>query len=180
MQGSDTPGGCSAADLVAGTESVIPIKRESYNPFAKKGPSNASAAAPVVKARVQRPPPTRFGYLEKLAKAGTTKWDKRYFELTPTATLNFYKKEGGRNVGTVFLKGCTISAMPGDPYVMELQSEDQKYTLKVSLCAIWVCKPALLFQLSGVSAPAIFSWILSMSAYALCFYNLHPHSLHIP
>ena len=61
-------------------------------------------------------PPGRSGWLHKLSggKSRKQKWDKRYCELSQTGYIHYYKKQGGKNAGSVFLRGAPIS-MNEDP-----------------------------------------------------------------
>ena len=98
-------------------------------------PPEGGGAPPASPARPPPPvaatgPPTRKGYLEKQAPGRAAKWDRRYFELTASGSMDYYKKEGGRNVGNIFLKGCPVGVAPDDPCIFFVQSEDRTYTLR--------------------------------------------------
>ena len=69
------------------------------------------------------------------------KWDKRWCELSDTGYIHYYKKEGGKNAGSVFLKGCPVSADPDDPTTFLVPTPDRTYAFKTdssSKCAGWV------------------------------------------
>lgn len=50
------------------------------------------------------------------------KWDKRYFELSNTGYLHYYKKEGGKNQGSVYLRGCRVTMDKDDKLTLLLQA----------------------------------------------------------
>ena len=66
--------------------------------------------------------------IEMLAHARTPngdrapKWEKRFFELASTGYMHYYKKEGGKNVGSIYLRGSTARVDPADACVFIIQS----------------------------------------------------------
>jgi hypothetical protein len=72
-----------------------------YNPFAPAGAAARGATAGGTAApREKRAPPTRTGFVDKLSggKGLAPKWEKRWFELTNTGYLHYFKKEGSKNL----------------------------------------------------------------------------------
>lgn len=67
-------------------------------------------------------PPTRNGWLEKMSGGRGSKWDKRFFELNTSGSLLYYKKEGGKNVGSIYLRGCPVRLDPEDAAVILIQT----------------------------------------------------------
>eukprot|EP00117_Sycon_ciliatum_P047373 scpid58200/ scgid33838/ Disheveled-associated activator of morphogenesis 1 len=52
--------------------------------------------------------PTRSGWMDKLGTgAGIVKIDKRWFELDDSGSIYYYKKEGGKPLGSVYLRGMS-------------------------------------------------------------------------
>ncbi|XP_074617282.1 uncharacterized protein LOC141876525 isoform X2 [Acropora palmata] len=95
------------------------------------------------------PKPTKQGFLEKLSggKHQSKKWDNRYFELTDTGNLYYYKKaDGGKPINSIYLKGCPVNIDPNDASVLIVKTEDRDWNLKAvnfeEACA-W--RDALLF-----------------------------------
>ncbi|XP_022802689.1 uncharacterized protein LOC111340162 isoform X4 [Stylophora pistillata] len=77
--------------------------------------------------------PTRKGFLDKLSggKHHSPKWDNRYFELTDTGYLNYYKKaDGGKPINSIYLRGCPLEIDPNDPLVILIKTEEREWNLK--------------------------------------------------
>lgn len=103
-----------------------------YNPFASPAKGAAGGAA---KSSKPKKAPTREGYLDKLSggKHRAPKWDKRYFELASTGYLHYYKKEGGKNVGSIYLRGCPVRLDPDDNTTLLIQAGELVLARVVSL-----------------------------------------------
>ena len=69
-----------------------------------------------LQSRANRAPPTREGFLSKKSGGNKrkSKWDRRWCELSDTAYIHYYKKEGGKNAGSVFLKGAHVMVDTND------------------------------------------------------------------
>jgi len=78
-----------------------------------------------------RKPPTRTGWLEKMA-GKSHKWDKRFFELNTSGSLLYFKKEGGKNAGSIYLRGCPVRLDLDDPAVILIQTEGRMWMLRAS------------------------------------------------
>ena len=79
------------------------------------------------------PKPTKQGFLEKLSggKHQTPKWDNRYFELTDTGYLYYYKKpDGGKPINSIYLRGCPVEIDPSDSCVVLVKTDDRDWSLK--------------------------------------------------
>lgn len=76
--------------------------------------------------------PSRSGYLEKLSggKHHTPKWDQRYFELTETGYLNYYKKPEGKVINQIYLRGCPVEIRKADPCIVVIKTDDRDWQLK--------------------------------------------------
>eukprot|EP00117_Sycon_ciliatum_P018023 scpid6270/ scgid5335/ Formin-F; Diaphanous-related formin dia1 len=76
--------------------------------------------------------PTRKGYLMKLSggKHRAAKFDKRFFELAEAGSLYYYKKEGGKALGAIYLRGVVAEHDKEDPSVISFMAEDRQWTLK--------------------------------------------------
>ena len=80
-------------------------------------------------------------------KHQSKKWDNRYFELTDTGHLYYYKKAGERKpIKSIYLKGCPVEINPNDASVLIVKTEERDWNLKAvdfeEACA-W--RDALLF-----------------------------------
>eukprot|EP00730_Choanoeca_flexa_P004949 TRINITY_DN11846_c5_g1_i1.p1 TRINITY_DN11846_c5_g1~~TRINITY_DN11846_c5_g1_i1.p1 ORF type:complete len:1636 (+),score=587.46 TRINITY_DN11846_c5_g1_i1:537-4910(+) len=123
------------------TNVVNPFKDESMratsNPFAKGGKkSQFTAVAPTAaKAKKKKTkkgePPSRTGWLDRL-NPKSRKWEKRFFELVTSGYCHFYKKEGGKNQGSIYLRNCPVRLDPDDATVVLVQTEERLYTLRAS------------------------------------------------
>eukprot|EP00911_Craspedida_sp_UC1_P003024 UC1_evm6s2203 len=81
----------------------------------------------------RRKAPTREGYLEKMSGAKrSTKFEKRFFELSNTGYLHYYKKEGGKSAGSIYLRGTTCRLDPDSSTTVFLQTEDRLYIFKAT------------------------------------------------
>lgn len=81
------------------------------------------------------PKPTRSGFLGKLSggKHHTPKWDNRYFELTDTGYLNYYKKaDGGKPINSIYLRGCPLEIDPNDPLIVLIKTDDRDWSLRAA------------------------------------------------
>ena len=65
------------------------------------------------------------------AKLGQ-RWDRRWCELSDTGYLHYFKKEGGKNAGSVFLKVCTVRVDPDDRNTILLAGEERVYVFQAS------------------------------------------------
>lgn len=117
------------------------------NPAGRTASASAGTRKPVPRGpAAKRAPPTRSGCLDKvlsgkgrcdavsllmrrvcvlktsLAHSRLAKVERRYYELVASGQLHYYKKEGGKNLGSVFLKGCSVRLDPEDPTALLLQS----------------------------------------------------------
>jgi len=152
---SSTSSLASADEPPATTEDVVDESVLENNAFMKKQPSkkklpisyNPFGDKPIEKqlaeARQANATPTREGFLTKLSagKHGRPpKWDKRWFELEESGYVNYYKKQGGKNSGSVYLQGCSLAIDTEDPCVVLIKSETRVYTLRAEtseLMALW-------------------------------------------
>jgi len=78
---------------------------------------------------------TRSGFLGKLSggKHHTPKWDNRYFELTDTGYLNYYKKaDGGKPINSIYLRGCPLEIDPNDPLIVLIKTDDRDWSLRAA------------------------------------------------
>ena len=82
----------------------------------------------------RRSAPARAGVLQKWTqkKAGPGRWEDRFFTVGPTGSINWYKKEGGKISGSVFLQGCSVESEASDPLVLILKTETKQYRLRGS------------------------------------------------
>ncbi|XP_048577123.1 formin-like protein 6 isoform X2 [Nematostella vectensis] len=78
------------------------------------------------------PRPTRQGYLDKLSggKHKAPKWDNRYFELTDSGHLHYYKKPDSKIINTIYLRGCPVEMDDEDPAVVIVRTEEREWRLK--------------------------------------------------
>eukprot|EP00794_Sanderia_malayensis_P011194 gene11194-12368_t len=85
---------------------------------------SAAIASPIM--------PVKHGFLEKLSggKKRSQKWDRRYFEVTTSGYLYYYKKVQGKPIGTIYLRGCPVQQDFDDPCVICIESEDRDWRLK--------------------------------------------------
>ena len=76
--------------------------------------------------------PVKQGYLDKLSggKKRAPKWDKRYFEVTSSGYLYYYKKAHGKPVGSIYLRGCPVRQEFENPEVICIESEDRDWQLR--------------------------------------------------
>jgi len=77
--------------------------------------------------------PTKEGFLEKLSggKHQSKKWDNRYFELTDTGHLYYYKKaDRGKPINSIYLKGCPVEIDSIDASVLIVKTEERDWNLK--------------------------------------------------
>jgi hypothetical protein len=67
----------------------------------------AAASARAAQVDFSLGPPTKTGFLKKRSGGNkrSAKWDKRWCELSDTGFIHYYKKQGGKNAGSVYLKG---------------------------------------------------------------------------
>ncbi|KAL9974456.1 hypothetical protein ACROYT_G011488 [Oculina patagonica] len=95
------------------------------------------------------PKPTKQGFLAKLSggKHQTPKWDNRYFELSDTGYLYYYKKpDGGKPINSIYLRGCPVEIDPNDPCVVLVKTDERDWSLKaVNAEEACVWKDALSF-----------------------------------
>lgn len=106
-----------------------PEQAASYNPFGSASHTQQMAANTA-------PPPNRSATFKKWTTKGSKgpRWEVRYFEVGETGYLNWYKKEGAKISGSVFLQGCEIgledaAASEDDEFVLVLQTETKRYRL---------------------------------------------------
>ena len=90
-----------------------------------------------------RGPPTRAEYLKKKSggKSRAAKWDKRWIELSDTGYIHYYKKEGGKNAGSVFLKGCPARVDADDSTTFLVETPARTYAFRtqtVADCTSWL------------------------------------------
>ncbi|XP_015755614.1 PREDICTED: uncharacterized protein LOC107335145 isoform X1 [Acropora digitifera] len=81
------------------------------------------------------PKPTKQGFLTKLSggKRRSKKWDTRYFELTDTGHLNYYKKvDGSEPINSIYLKGCPVEIDPNDASMLIVKTEERDWKLKAA------------------------------------------------
>ena len=79
------------------------------------------------------PKPTKQGFLDKLSggKHKAPKWDNRYFELTETGYLYYYKKpDGGKPINSIYLRGCPVEIDQSDSCIIIVKSEERDWNLK--------------------------------------------------
>lgn len=57
-------------------------------------------------------------------------WDTRFFELSDTGYLHYYKKQDGKCMGSIYLRGCPLSISEIDSRVLVLESEGRVWQLK--------------------------------------------------
>ena len=79
------------------------------------------------------PKPTKQGFLDKLSggKHKAPKWDNRYFELTETGYLYYYKKpDGGKPINSIYLRGCPVEIDQNDSCIIIVKSEERDWNLK--------------------------------------------------
>lgn len=77
--------------------------------------------------------PTKQGFLDKLSggKHKAPKWDNRYFELTETGYLYYYKKpDGGKPINSIYLRGCPVETDQNDSCIIIVKSEERDWNLK--------------------------------------------------
>ena len=76
--------------------------------------------------------PIKQGYLEKLSggKKRAHKWDRRYFEVTPSGYLHYFKKENTKPVGSIYLRGCPIQQEYENPEIIHIEAEERDWQLK--------------------------------------------------
>ena len=77
--------------------------------------------------------PTKQGFLDKLSggKHKAPKWDNRYFELTDTGYLHYYKKpDGGKPINSIYLRGCPVEIDQNDSCIIIVKSEERDWNLK--------------------------------------------------
>eukprot|EP00112_Aurelia_sp_Birch-Aquarium-sp1_P016065 Seg3607.1 transcript_id=Seg3607.1/GoldUCD/mRNA.D3Y31 product=Formin-H protein_id=Seg3607.1/GoldUCD/D3Y31 len=76
--------------------------------------------------------PVKQGYLDKMSggKKRAPKWDKRYFEVTSSGYLYYYKKAHGKPVGSIYLRGCPVRQEFENPEVICIESEDRDWQLR--------------------------------------------------
>ena len=73
------------------------------------------------------------GFLDKLSggKHKAPKWDNRYFELTETGYLYYYKKpDGGKPINSIYLRGCPVEIDQNDSCIIIVKSEERDWNLK--------------------------------------------------
>jgi hypothetical protein len=77
-------------------------------------------------------PPTKEGHLQKLSggKKRAAHWNTRFFELSETGYLHYYKKKDGKCMGSIYLRGCPISIDVNDSHIIVLESEGRVWQLK--------------------------------------------------
>eukprot|EP00051_Salpingoeca_urceolata_P007194 m.95448 g.95448 ORF g.95448 m.95448 type:complete len:1713 (-) comp15154_c1_seq2:26-5164(-) len=100
-----------------------------YNPFG--GAKSKSTKRKSGTAKTKRRTPTRQGWLEKVT-GRAAKWERRHFDLASSGHLNWFKKEGGKNVGAIYLRGTRIRSDPEDPTVILIQTEQKLHQLKAA------------------------------------------------
>ena len=79
------------------------------------------------------PKPTKQGFLDKLSggKHKAPKWDNRYFELTETGYLYYYKKpDGGKPINSIYLRGCPVEIDQNDSCIIIVKSDERDWNLK--------------------------------------------------
>jgi len=76
--------------------------------------------------------PSKQGYLEKLSggKKRAQKWDRRYFEVTSSGYLLYFKKENTKPAGSIYLRGCPIQQEYENPVIIHIESEERDWQLK--------------------------------------------------
>lgn len=108
-----------------------------------------SSKSPIKPSAKAGPKPTKQGFLEKLSggKHQSRKWDHRYFELTDTGYLYYFKKpDGGKPINSIYLKGCPVEMDPNDACVFIVKTEERDWHLKaVNFEEAWVWKDVLSF-----------------------------------
>lgn len=63
-------------------------------------------------------------------KHRAAKFDKRFFELAEAGSLYYYKKEGGKALGAIYLRGVVAEHDKEDPAIISFMAEDRQWTLK--------------------------------------------------
>ncbi|XP_070575952.1 formin-J-like isoform X2 [Ptychodera flava] len=122
------------------TSSSSEEKSGPVTPVRRKRPQSVSAPPPVVHHSVvpkeRLSPslmgrPTHEGYLEKLSsgKHFSPRWDKRYFELSQTGHLHYFKKKNDKNLGSIYLKGCP-AGLDEERKIIILETEERTYKLR--------------------------------------------------
>lgn len=69
------------------------------------------------------------------------KWDKRFCELSETGYIHYYKKEGGKNAGSVFLLGAPVTVDREDTRLFNVETSDRTFVFKAATpveCLDWV------------------------------------------
>ena len=76
--------------------------------------------------------PIKQGFLDKLSggKKRAPKWDRRYFEITASGYLVYSKKEQGKPVGSIYLRGCPVRQEFEDQMIICIETEDRDWHLK--------------------------------------------------
>eukprot|EP00040_Diaphanoeca_grandis_P019053 m.100347 g.100347 ORF g.100347 m.100347 type:complete len:225 (+) comp27239_c0_seq3:1390-2064(+) len=79
-------------------------------------------------------PPTRQGYLVKQSGSQLLggKWDKRWFELSEAGFLHYFKKQDGKNAGSIFLKGSPVRMDKNDKSMIRIDTGGRTYVIKAS------------------------------------------------
>ncbi|XP_077982635.1 uncharacterized protein LOC144437552 [Glandiceps talaboti] len=111
---------------------TVPIRRQRPQSFSSPPPVVHHSVVP--KERLSPSltgRPTHEGYLDKLSsgKHFSPKWDKRYFELSQTGHLHYFKKRNDKNLGSIYLKGCP-AGLDEDRRIIVLETEDRTYKLR--------------------------------------------------
>ena len=68
--------------------------------------------------------------MTKKSGGAVPKWDRRWFELSDTGFLHYYKKEGGKNAGSVFLKGAPARIEMAHPDIIKIDTEGRTYHIQ--------------------------------------------------
>ena len=105
--------------------------------------TEAAAASPIAFVGAARGPPTRAEYLKKKSggKSRAVKWDKRWCELSDTGYIHYYKKQGGKNAGSVFLKGAPSKVDPEDPTTFLVETVERTFSFRAPTaadCTAWL------------------------------------------
>ena len=76
--------------------------------------------------------PSKQGYLDKLSggKKRAQKWDRRYFEVTSSGYLLYFRKENTKPAGSIYLRGCPIQQEYENPVIIHIESEERDWQLK--------------------------------------------------
>ena len=72
---------------------------------------------------------TREGWLEKSSAGPIMKFDRRWFELTANGNLYYYKKEGGKALGNIYLRGVRPYSDSGNPRMFLFEVEGRKWQI---------------------------------------------------